>query len=221
MEKQFKVIFTADGSQTILDTNRNTTYHSTNGAVTESKQVFIEAGLKYLVEKGVSDIRILELGFGTGLNAFLSFLTSRDHDMSFSYVGIEAYPLPTSITEKLAYPIFLDARDEQNVFRQMHTDMEMSNGNFAFKVLHGKVEKIPIPLNNTLVYYDAFGPGDQNEMWQPEVLAKVVNSLTQGGVLVTYCAQGQFKRNLKQLGCKVESLPGPPGKREMVRATLL
>jgi tRNA U34 5-methylaminomethyl-2-thiouridine-forming methyltransferase MnmC len=220
MQNHFEIVLTDDGSQTILNKKRNTTYHSTKGAVTESYHVFIEAGLKYLAAKGIRRMKILEMGFGTGLNAFLTFLAARDLDIEVEYNGIEANPLPLSITEKLTYPEFLNIAGEDNIFRQLHSTSGITGGRFTQNILRGKVEDLAIPSRNTLVYYDAFGPEDQSELWELDILSRIVSSMAPDGVLVTYCAQGQFKRNLKHLGCEVESLPGPPGKREMVRATL-
>lgn len=220
MQNHLEIVRTGDGSQTVLDKTRNATYHSMNGAITESKHVFIEAGLKHLMDRNVKKLRILEMGFGTGLNAFLSYLEVCNSDHEVAYFGIEANPLPYSIISQLDYPEYLKAGHADNVFRQMHTAANMTDKEFTLTVLQGKAEDIDMPIDNTLVYYDAFGPGDQSELWDLGMLGKIVRSMAPGGVLVTYCAQGQFKRNLKQLGCEVESLPGPPGKREMVRATL-
>ncbi len=227
MDNRLDIILTGDGSQTILDKARDTTYHSTNGAITESKHVFIEAGLKYVMAKGAKEVRILEMGFGTGLNAFLSYLevsSSKDKlsnsETDVVYFGIEANPLPHSIVKQLVYPDFLYASHADSIFRQMHRASIIKEPGFALEVLRGKIEDLELPRDISLVYYDAFGPGDQSEMWELEILSKIISSMAPDGILVTYCAQGQFKRNLKKLGCEVESLPGPPGKREMVRATL-
>ncbi len=220
MQIQLEIILTADGSQTIRDNTLDTTYHSTNGAVTESMHVFVEAGLKHVIAKGVSKIRILEMGFGTGLNAFLSYLETRNSLLEVEYFGIEANPLPHSIVDELVYSKFLDVGPEDKIFRKMHIASSWTEKHFTFEILHGNIEDLELPMGNVLIFYDAFGPADQSEMWNLDILGKIVRSMAPGGVLVTYCAQGQFKRNLKKLGCVVESLPGPPGKREMIRATL-
>ena len=220
MQNHLEIVRTGDGSKTVLDKTRNTTYHSMNGAITESLHVFIDAGLKHLLDRNVKKLRILEMGFGTGLNALLSYLEVCNSDHEVAYFGIEADPLPYSIINQLDYPAYLKAGHARNVFMQMHAAANMTEKEFTLTVLQGKAEDIDLPIDNTLVYYDAFGPGDQSELWDLGMLGKITRSMAPGGVLVTYCAQGQFKRNLKQLGCEVESLPGPPGKREMVRATL-
>jgi len=220
MDSHLEIVFTSDGSQTIHDSIRNTTYHSQHGAVTESKHVFIEAGLKHLVSQGFRQLKILEIGFGTGLNAFLSYLAARDYGLTIRYNGIESNPLPQSIIGHLSYPQYLNAAKDESIFHRMHSPSGLNEDQFKLKVLHRELEGLSLPANNTLVYFDVFGPSDQSELWEYDVLGKVVSSMAPGGILVTYCAQGQFKRNLKQLGCEVESLPGPPGKREMVRATL-
>lgn len=220
MHTNFEIVKTADGSQTILDNVRNTSYHSMHGAVTESKHVFLDAGFKHIIAQNTKRIRILEMGFGTGLNALLTYLETMSSDLQVEYVGIESNPLPFSITDQLSYPAFLNAAHADKVFRRMHAESNLKEQNFTLEVLPGSVEEIALPCDNTLIYYDAFGPNDQSEHWTHDALARIVSAMVPGGVLVTYCAQGQFKRHLKELGCTVESLPGPPGKREIVRATL-
>ncbi|RLD22776.1 MAG: methyltransferase [Bacteroidetes bacterium] len=220
MHNHLEIVLTRDGSQTILDNTRETTYHSINGAVTESRHVFIEAGFKYLAAQGKSRLKILEIGFGTGLNAFLTYLETQKYHLDVEYLGIEANPLPDTMIEQLVYSEYLQAASTQNVFRHLHAASGLTEAHFSLKVLNDNVEDLTLPSGNDLIYYDAFGPRDQSELWTLELLSRIVGTMTPGGVLVTYCAQGQFKRNLKQLGCDVESLPGPPGKREMVRATL-
>jgi tRNA U34 5-methylaminomethyl-2-thiouridine-forming methyltransferase MnmC len=215
-----RIVMTDDGSQTVFDKQLDTTYHSTHGAVTESQQVYIQAGLRHVLKNRPDSIQILEMGFGTGLNALLSYLVSFEPGVEIKYFGIEATPLPSRIVEGLDYVNYLNFDDRENFFEQAHTHGNFSNDCFELAVLWDRIEQVGLPQGNTLVYYDAFGPTDQSELWELDVLSKVVGSLAPNGVLVTYCAQGQFKRNLKFLGCEVESLPGPPGKREIVRATL-
>ena len=218
MFNQLEIILTKDGSQTVQDSASGVTYHSINGAITESKHVFIEAGLRHLTAGGERNIKILEIGFGTGLNAFLTFLEAQKRSLSIQYTAIEAFPLQPSITSQLEYPALLGCTEHTSLFHQMHSPESIHTGEFELKVIKELLQETQLPTDNMLVFYDAFGPRTQGELWELDILKKIADSMQVGGILVTYCAQGQFKRNLKQAGFDVESIPGPPGKREMVRA---
>lgn len=213
---------TADGSYTLYVEELDETYHSTHGAVQEAMHVFIRNGLEFVQERERKQIQILEMGFGTGLNAWL---TAIQDQVPVVYTGIEAYPVDVSTLEALNYGTDAAEKD-QLVFRQIaqtkwNTMQEITPA-FHLKKLHIPLAEVNLPnACFDLVYYDAFGPRAQSELWELEPLRKIVESMKVGGVFVTYCAQGQFKRNLKALGMQVESLPGPPGKREMTRAIKL
>lgn len=213
-------MITGDGSHTILDASRQVTYHSIHGAIIESRHVFIRHGLEHLAIRN-SHISVLEVGFGTGLNAFLSYLFAREHDdLSVQYTGIEKFPLAAEIVAQLNYSTQLDAQQYQYIFQRMHVEGEFRSERFHFNLFVGDVlDFIPL-IPYDLIYFDAFAPGAQPEMWEAQVFKKLMTCLTPGGILVTYCAQGKFKRTLRSLGFQLESLPGPPGKREMVRAGL-
>ncbi len=188
-----------------------------HGAITESNHVFIRHGLEYIsVQK--SSISILEVGFGTGLNAFLTYLYCMDHDLSIHYTGIEKFPLSRDIVSQLNYVTLLKAEVHSHIFEQMHTSREFEHKNFHFNLFIGDVVDFASEHPFDLVYFDAFAPGVQPEMWETQVFQKIKNYMSSEGILVTYCAQGQFKRTLKHLGFELETLAGPPGKREMVRA---
>lgn len=216
-----KIVPTADNSKTLLIPGLNETYHSTHGAVQEGKHVFIEHGLAYI--KNTPIIEIFEMGFGTGLNALLSLEFAVDHKLNIHYTSIEKFPLSTEIIDKLGYGRLLDPEKFEHAYTQMHTTSPSQNSiihqRFSLEKIEGDILNIDLPPDKfDIVYYDAFGPKTQAELWEEEPLRKMYNCLKQGGILVTYCAQGQFKRNLKAVGFEVESLPGPPGKREMTRA---
>lgn len=212
------VVTTADGSHTVIDPHLHVHYHSIHGAITESRQVFVGAGLKYIADRK-SEINILEIGFGTGLNALLTFLFQKDHPAyTISYTGIEKFPLGPDTASALNYPHQLDAEDHRETFLRMHRGEAFQEGNFHFVLNVSDITKeIALPECD-LIYFDAFAPEAQPEMWQTSVLTRLHNCLNSGGALVTYCAKGQFKRDLRATGFVVETLPGPPGKREMVRA---
>jgi tRNA U34 5-methylaminomethyl-2-thiouridine-forming methyltransferase MnmC len=212
---KIKIIETADGSFSLLNEELNETYHSTHGAVQESKHVFIEHGLKKL-QQSVSTISILEVGFGTGLNALLTFNEVMGN-YNVEYTSLETFPLLEEVWNKLNYP------DPFGIFSKLHeASWDMENA-IAQNI---KLRKVKQPIQSVdflnqkfdLIYFDAFAPNKQPEMWEIPVLSKVVEVMNQGSIFVTYCAKGQLKRDLKSLGLLVESLPGPPGKREMIRA---
>jgi tRNA U34 5-methylaminomethyl-2-thiouridine-forming methyltransferase MnmC len=218
---ELTIITTSDGSHSLVNTALNETYHSTHGAIQESLHVFIKNGFDFLLQQNTEpEIHILEMGFGTGLNVLLT-LQGRSHKKVF-YTSLEAYPINVSIASQLNYPAALPG-DDRNEFIRLHTlpwdrESEM-NSNFYFTKLNTKLEEAHLEQGKyDLVYYDAFAPSKQPAMWELSVLRKVAEAMKPNGVFVTYCAKGQLKRDLKSLGFFVETLSGPPGKKEMVRA---
>ena len=219
MKRELKI--TNDGSATIYIPEMDETYHSTHGAIQEAKHVFIENGLRTFEKNGESKLNILEVGFGTGLNALLTLINLGDRVVE--YTGIEAYPVEMELVQGLNYVSELGEENQSN-FDKLHTsgwnDLVQMSDQFSLKKVDQKIQEIIfVDEYFDLVYFDAFGPRAQGEMWKKEVLEKVAASMKTGGILVTYCAMGQFKRDLKSLGFEIEALPGPPGKREMTRAT--
>jgi len=214
-----KLVKTADGSHTLYFSALDEHYHSTNGAIQESVYVFIKNGYAYFTD--IAEMHILEVGFGTGLNALLTLMESRKSIKQIKYTAIEKYPLPLEIVHKLNYDTKLSVASsnklwdlheilwgkwhklsEQFIFRKLKTDLKFFQPDDYFE----------------LIYFDAFAPDKQPEMWEEDILKKMYSCLTIGGVFVTYSAKGLIKRRLKAVGFRVENLPGPPGKREMIRA---
>ncbi|MDX2361441.1 MAG: tRNA (5-methylaminomethyl-2-thiouridine)(34)-methyltransferase MnmD [Crocinitomicaceae bacterium] len=213
------VIATTDGSKTIYIEEMDETYHSSHGAIQEAKHVFIKNGLEVLES---DSIRVFELGFGTGLNALLTCKFANDADRFIEYHGIEAFPVSLEMASEMDYPSLIEG-DYSPHFESIHSnkrdDLIEITDKFSLKKIEAKIQKVELdPDYYDIVFFDAFGPRAQSEMWEMEILKKMYDALKVNGVLVTYCAQGQFKRNLKALGFTVESLPGPPGKREMTKA---
>ena len=211
---------TGDGSKTIFLPELNETYHSSNGAVQESRHIFIQNGLDLVENKG--NIRILEVGFGTGLNALLSASWAEKNNQPIQYIGIEANPLPPELCFQLDYPRRIGQHADKIYDELIRCDWEIDNQlttHFSIQKREMKIQDFVAFEPMDLIYFDAFGPRVQAEMWDITILDKMFQSLNSGGSLVTYCAQGQFKRDLKAVGFSLESLPGPPGKREMTRAT--
>lgn len=222
---KLKIITSSDGSHTLFREDIDETYHSTHGAIQEAKHVFIKNGLhKLLPEK--DSISILEVGFGTGLNAFITYLESLNFKNKISYTGIELFPVTQDIVCKLNYTEALtDKEEEKEVFSRMHQvewGRETSfSDNFTLNKVNERIEDFSSDNLFDLVYYDAFGPRAQEEMWNKSVFAHIYNMMSSNAVFVTYCAKGQVRRDLIEVGFSVERLPGPPGKREMLRATKL
>ncbi|MDA0194277.1 MAG: tRNA (5-methylaminomethyl-2-thiouridine)(34)-methyltransferase MnmD [Bacteroidetes bacterium] len=213
------LITTEDGSHSLRNIALNETYHSIHGAIQESQHVFIQAGLQYLLRKNPKDINILEIGFGTGLNALLTTIYQKT--VPIHYTAFEPYPIEASVYDRLNYPSELGAN--KKLFLALHeanwnNQIEINQG-FALHKIHARYQETILPsLTFDLVYFDAFAPEKQPELWELPVLNKIYQAMKPDAVLVTYCAKGQFKRNLKSIGFNVESLPGPPGKFQMTRA---
>jgi len=218
MRSEIKI--TGDGSSTLFVPELNEHYHSVNGAVQESEHVFIQTGLNVLQTK---EIAILEVGFGTGLNALLTLMKTKNFD-SVVYHTVEKYPLKWEQVKTLKYEEFLGlSTEEKKDFRDMHLSPWNSTSTLRdYFILH----KTEIDLADyqpsvlfDLIYFDAFAPAVQPELWEEIIFAKLYDTLNPGGILVTYCAKGEVRRRLQRKGFKVERLPGPPGKREIIRAT--
>ena len=209
---------TADGSHTLFVPALNEHYHSVFGAHQESTHVFIEAGLEYASEH-FQEINLLEVGFGTGLNAFLTLLKMGNHQIS--YTAIEAYPVDMEIVDRLNYPEISGSRE---VFNRLHSvDWERFVDivpGFRLRKIQSAIQVCDLPDNFfQLVYFDAFAPNVQPELWTAEVFLKIYQAMTAGGILVTYSSKGIVKQNLRAAGFRVDRLPGAAGKRHMLRAT--
>lgn len=217
-----RLLITEDGSHTIYLPELKETYHSTHGAIRESEHVFIRQGLEHALQDGKKTIKIFELGFGTGLNALLSWIYAERNQISINYHSIEAFPLTQKDIEVLNYPSLIDAVDVTAKFHKIHECSwnvpVVLSPCFQLNKIEMQIEEFHTDMQFDVCFFDAFAPSKQAEMWEIPILEKVKNMLVPQGILVTYCAKGQLKRDLKSLGFEVESLPGPPGKKEMVRA---
>lgn len=211
-----RIVVTSDGSHTLYNQELDEHYHSVHGAIRESQHVFIEAGLNALPEPG--HIHLLEVGLGTGLNAVLTALS----DKNVTYTALEAYPLEKTLLDELNYPALLGTEQAGDLFNKLHAapwkERAIITPSFQLQKLKTTVQETNFDKEFNLVYFDAFAPTVQPELWTKEIFDKMFNALKPGGILVTYCAKGEVKRNMKAAGFKVEALQGPPGKREMTRA---
>jgi tRNA U34 5-methylaminomethyl-2-thiouridine-forming methyltransferase MnmC len=268
---EFKL--TGDGSHTLFVPSLNEHYHSTFGAIAESRHIFINAGLNF-VRQSSSSVKILEIGFGTGLNAFLTFIETIDQELKIDYTAIELYPLKEEIYSRLNYPehfysnrytkgtpttkavgselvtnyqpttlVVGDAKNTASAKTSLHLAMKFTNemikevflkmhtcswnegsvlsDKFSLTKIHTSLEDyLPEYQYFDLIYFDAFGPDVQPELWTSEVFNKMAACLKPGGVLVTYSTKGTVRRNLKEAGFRIEKLPGPVGKREILRGIL-
>ncbi|WP_027124526.1 tRNA (5-methylaminomethyl-2-thiouridine)(34)-methyltransferase MnmD [Gelidibacter mesophilus] len=223
-----KIITTADGSKTIQIEEWNEQYHSIHGAIQEANHVYIKHGLlfcfdllKFLNGK-VQEISVLEIGFGTGLNAFLTLLQSEKHPMDVHYVGVEAFPISSKEMEALNYAEELQVLEKIALFEEMHNcTWEKENrltSHFTLKKQQKLFKEITEKDQFDLIYFDAFGARVQPELWTESIFKIMYDALKSEGVLVTYAAKGSVRRALQSVGFSVERLPGPPGKREMLRA---
>ncbi|CAM1357269.1 MULTISPECIES: tRNA (5-methylaminomethyl-2-thiouridine)(34)-methyltransferase MnmD [Tenacibaculum] len=212
-----EIIITSDGSTTIHLPEWDEQYHSKHGAIQEAYHVFIKSGLETIEKKEIS---ILEIGFGTGLNCLITFLESQK---SINYVGVEAYPITGKEIESLNYVSTLKAEKQAIHFNKMHScSWEVKHqitSNFSLLKQQKKFKEIKDEDTYNLIYFDAFGARVQPELWTEEIFNKMFISLKNDGVLVTYSAKGSVRRAMQKVGFIVERLPGPPGKREMLRGT--
>jgi tRNA U34 5-methylaminomethyl-2-thiouridine-forming methyltransferase MnmC len=222
-----KIITTEDGSSSIYLPDLNEHYHSIHGAVQESKHVFIEMGWekiqdsKFKIQDSGEIISILEVGFGTGLNAFLVLQECRkNNSVKVFYESLELYPISLDEAMNLNYA---ENEEQKNIFQKLHEaewDKEIKiEENFQLKKNKIALEDF-IPKVNTydLIFFDTFSPEKQPELWTEEIFRKLYSGMKNEGILVTYCAKGQVRRNMIAAGFSVERLEGPPGKREMLRA---
>ncbi len=213
---------TGDGSYTLHIEEWNEQYHSKHGAIAEALHVFIKEGLYYWTDKFASkEVSIMEIGFGTGLNAFLTLLETKKHNFKIDYTGVEAYPLKTSEAITLNYPSLLNA-SEKDFFKLHDSSWEKAetiSDNFKLTKVNKFFSEIAIENTFNIIYFDAFGIRVQPDLWTESIFQKMYKALKTNGVLVTYAASGNARRAKTAVGFSVERLPGPPGKREMLRAT--
>jgi len=216
---EIKVIDTHDGSKSLFLPQMNETYHSKFGARTESEHVFINSGYQFVKK---DEINIFEVGFGTGLNVFLTCLEQQKDGRKIYFETIEKYPLSSDLIKKINGFII---PEEKDLFARLHRlDWERNMNLKEHFILHKRqcdLLDYQSDINFDLVYFDAFAPNKQEEMWSEKVFRKMYDLLNEKGVLVTYSAKGSVRRTMQSVGFYVERIPGPPGKREMLRAIKL
>lgn len=216
-----KIVKTSDGSHTIYVPELDEHYHSVNGAVQESEHIFIDYGFNFCK---ADPVRIFEAGFGTGLNALLTCIKSRAAGRKVLYTSIEKYPLSSDVLCRLNHVQFA-GKEGRLLSDLIHNapwgEMNVICETFSLMKIKTDLTSGDLKGEYDLIYFDAFGPDKQPEMWSEEIFWKIGNITVPGGILVTYSAKGQVKRNLRAAGFTVTPLPGPPGKREVIRAVKL
>jgi tRNA U34 5-methylaminomethyl-2-thiouridine-forming methyltransferase MnmC len=220
-----QLVTTADGSKTIFNPEVGENYHSRHGALQESQHVFLNSGLRYFLAGGsATEVSILEVGFGTGLNFLLSADFCTGTDISLQYTGIEAYTLSVEMLSQTGYDAYVSAPLWQSFLQQYESALlgdVLLNANNHLHIAHTKLLEFNTEKRYDVIYFDAFASIHQPEMWDEQAIAHTLSFLKPGGVFVTYAITGNLKRMIKALGLKVEKAPGAPGKREMLRAVKL
>jgi len=218
-----KIITTEDGSHSLYHEGLKETYHSFHGALQESVHVFIEKGLRFWRNKSglPKEVDVFEVGFGTGLNALLAAQFAMESEVKINLTTIEPYPLDIEIINQLNYAELIGQDQLKTVFEELHkSDWNKSveiNSFFTIHKVKSKLEDFQTENRFDVLFFDAFAPSKQAELWTSDLMQKCFDLLGNGGVFTTYSAKGQLKRDLKSVGFQVETLPGPPGKKEMVR----
>lgn len=214
-----EILETQDKSNTLFSKEFNQTYHSTYGALGESRLVFIEYGLHYIKSK--KEIKIFEFGFGTGLNAILTYIENQNLDLNITYHAIEKYPLELDIIKKLKFENILN-KEQLKVLNKMHSINWAEEYNISKSFIFKKINDDFISYNMVdkydLIYFDAFSPDSQPEVWSDISFTKIYDSLNSKGILTTYSSKGVVKQNLRKAGFDVIRLKGPKGKRHVLRA---
>ncbi len=215
------IIETQDGSHSIMAEEFGVSYHSKYGAVQETEHVFINAGLRHQASSK-KELSILGIGFGTGLNALMTCLEAEKMGLTIHYTAVEAYPIPPELAEQLNYAELINVEKTGNIFRQLHQcDWEIPiniEPHFILTKRKQTFQDIADLDAYDIIYFDAFAPNAQPELWEAPIMQTMYDALKAGGVMTTYCAKGVVKRTMKAVGFTIEALPGPPGKREMTRA---
>ncbi|KAA3649628.1 MAG: SAM-dependent methyltransferase [Bacteroidetes bacterium] len=217
-----ELVITKDGSNSFYIKEIDEHYHSINGSIAESEHIFIRSGLLEIGKK-LNSINLLEVGMGTGLNVLKTALALQKSELKVNYTALEAYPLSWEETSQLNYTELIQEENAKTYFQLIHQSewnksVEINECLKLLKV-NKKLEEMEFNSAFDLIYFDAFAPEKQAEMWTAEIFAKLYDSMTTGGILVTYCVKGVVRRTLQAVGFQLEKLPGPiGGKREILRA---
>jgi len=216
-----KIQKTKDGSHTLVSKEYGELYHSHNGSIQEAEHIFIKNGLQKIDKKNIT---VFEMGFGSGLNAIMAYYFALENEVNVNYNTIEAFPVSSETAKELNYNDFLKKDDYLNIFSKLHkVEWNKKNEiatNFSLFKIHQKIEDLDVDKISKvdIIFYDAFAPNAQANLWEEEILTKMYRLLKPNAFLITYCAKGIFKRTLKSIGFEVVALGGPIGKREITMA---
>ncbi|MDB5159066.1 MAG: tRNA (5-methylaminomethyl-2-thiouridylate)-methyltransferase [Mucilaginibacter sp.] len=217
-----QIVQTADGSNTIYNPQVGENYHSRNGALQESRHVFVNSGLQYFLDKSaVKQVSILEVGFGTGLNFLLSADFCTEQQIELNYTGIEAYPLTGDLLSQTGYEQYASPAKWQALLANYQAVLlapTKLDDHCQLQIANCQLLNFESANKYDVVYFDAFAAAHQPEMWNEEAISHTIKFLKAGGVFVTYAITGNLKRMLKSLGLQIQKIPGAAGKREMLRA---
>lgn len=217
MYNDIQLRLTKDGSHTLYIPELDEYYHSLHGAINESVHVFLQAGFSY---HPAGKLSILEIGFGTGLNAILTMIRAEEEKRTVTYHTIDIHPLPVEIISRLNYPELLSGIYKEK-FMKMHEVSWNSEHKitpfFSLKKIAADILNYKLPGHYQVVYFDAFAPDKQPGLWEQKIFMKIFNAMSSESILTTYSSKGEIKRRLIKCGFDVEKIPGPPGKREMLR----
>lgn len=218
--KDLKIEITADGSATLYVESLDEHYHSVRGALAESNHIYRDCAFLHRTKQSFTPpLRLLEIGFGTGLNAVVTAMCVSDNN-PVHYISIEKYPIDRSLLNSLDYSKFIDSSLFEDIHAAKWNQIVNLTDTFSLEKIQADFLETDLPQNIDVVYFDAFAPEKQPEMWSKEMLEKIYNIMNIGGILTTYCAKGEIRRMLKSIGFHVERISGPiGGKREILRAT--
>jgi len=222
LSKNRRIITTNDGSHTLLVPELNEQYHSIHGAIKEAEHVFLKMGLDEFVRSNRVSVNVFEVGFGTGLNALLSAQWATSKQKRLAYTSIEKFPVSKKEFQQLNYGNIVHGSEiYTKITDSKWNDFTTISNAFKLRKLKLDLRKDTLPNGFDVVFFDAFAPNKQPELWDTLVFEKIYKIMRKNGLMVTYCCQGQAKRNMISAGFEVEKVPGPPGKREMLRARKL
>jgi tRNA U34 5-methylaminomethyl-2-thiouridine-forming methyltransferase MnmC len=219
MKSTVRVVPTADGSSTVFNDVLGKTYHSIHGAIQESQRVYIDVGLLAAFEKFPDqELQLFEMGFGTGLNALLTLREAERYQRRVQYVAIDAYPLPLADAQELNYDQVLGTTALPILHQSPWEKPVQVSPYMSLTKLAGELQALDLGSQFHLIYYDAFAPSAQPELWEPAIFEQLAALLLPGGMLTTYCAKSYVQRNMRSAGLTVEKHPGPFMKRDILRA---
>lgn len=219
MKADVRLMLTADGSHTAVNQTLDKTYHLVHGAYQESQRVYIELGLwPAFTQFPNGELQVFEMGFGTGLNALLTAMEADKHQRRVNYTAIDAYPMALNDTQQLNFDHLLQTDYLTQLHESLWNEPVVISPYFTLTKIESRLQDWQTDERFHLIYYDAFAPTAQPELWEPELFSQMAQLLLPDGILTTYCSKSYVQRNLRSASFRVEKHPGPPHKRDILRA---